>query len=72
MEESISFSATYKPEQESNDLTSLAGRWNLGLNVKRANFTRFIKGTTRTIPTEWKCVEPPKDVHFIVPSNNNT
>lgn len=70
MEKDTSFSAVFKPEQESNDLASIAGRWNIGVNVKITNPTTITKGTLKIIFLRSLLSESVSEIQIISPPEN--
>lgn len=52
MYKTISLGTVVKPQPESSDLSLLAGRWNIGLNIKLINPVRIVKGPVQTVFVE--------------------
>lgn len=71
MDKLISCSVTVSPEIDSHSLSPLAGRWNIGVEVKITNSARFNKGAVKTVSLDTMKFGPSSDIHMAqVPVEN--
>lgn len=61
MYKTISLATVVKPQPEGSDLSLLAGRWNIGLNIELINRIRIVKGPVQTIFVENQHLNYPRN-----------